>query len=48
MILCVVKKPFAGKVEEIVKDEDENAFMIISNATEIFGEGYKSFYGDVF
>ena len=37
------KKPFVTKsqVEEIVKEEDRNAFMIVSSASEIFGEGYK-------
>lgn len=44
IILCVVRKTGAYKVEEIVKQEDENAFMIISNAKEIYGEGYKSYF----
>lgn len=46
IILCVVKKTGAHKVEEIVKQEDESAFMIISNAKEIYGEGYKSYFGE--
>lgn len=46
VILCVVKKPSAHKVEEIVKQEDATAFMIISSASEIFGEGYKSYFGE--
>ena len=46
IILCVVKKTGAYKVEEIVKQEDENAFMIVSNAKEIYGEGYKSYFGE--
>lgn len=46
IIFCVVKKQNAYKVEEIVKQEDSSAFMIISSATEIYGEGYKSYFGE--
>ncbi len=48
IIMCVVHKPLAPKVEEIVKEEDADAFMIVTSATEIFGEGYKSYYGEKF
>ena len=44
--MCVVKKPLAPRVEEVVKEEDPIAFMIISSATEIFGEGYKNFFSE--
>lgn len=47
VIMCVVKKQLAHKVEEIVRDEDVSAFMIISSASEIYGEGYKSYFGEV-
>lgn len=46
VIFCVVRKQIAYKVEEIVKQEDCTAFMIISNAMEIYGEGYKSYFGE--
>lgn len=46
IILCVVRKQNAYKVEEIVREEDSSAFMIISSATEIYGEGYKSYFGE--
>ena len=46
IIFCVVKKQNAYKAEEIVKQEDSSAFMIISSATEIYGEGYKSYFGE--
>ncbi len=48
IIMCVVRKPLAPKVEEIVKEEDADAFMIVTSATEIFGEGYKSYFGEKF
>lgn len=43
IILCVVHKKTAPKVLECVKKVDCNAFMITCNATEIYGEGYKSY-----
>ncbi len=46
IIFCVVRKQNAYKVEEIVKQEDSSAFMVISSATEIYGEGYKSYFGE--
>lgn len=46
VILCVVKKQNAYAVEEIVKQEDSTAFLIVSSASEIYGEGYKSYFGD--
>ena len=47
VIMCVVKKQMAHKVEEIVKQEDSSAFMIVSSASEIYGEGYKSYFGEI-
>lgn len=48
IIMCVVKKRIAPKVEEVVKLVDPNAFMIITSASEIFGEGYKSYHAERF
>ena len=46
VIMCVMRKQLAPRAEEIVKDEDPEAFMIISSATEIYGEGYKSYFSE--
>lgn len=46
IIMCVVRKQIAPLVEEVVKEEDGNAFMIISSAAEIYGEGYKNIYSE--
>lgn len=46
MLMIVTKKQTAPKLEEIVKEEDTGAFMIVSSASEIFGEGYKDITGD--
>ena len=48
IIMCVVRKQVAPKVLEIVKEEDEKAFIIVSSATETFGEGYKDFFQEQF
>lgn len=41
IIMCVIRRQQLPQAEEIVKEIDENAFMIVTSATEIFGEGYK-------
>ena len=46
VIMCVVRKQIAPQVEEVVKEEDGNAFMIISSAAEIYGEGYKNIFSE--
>ncbi len=46
VIMCVMKKPLAPKAEEVVREEDPQAFMIVTSATEIFGEGYKSIFSE--
>lgn len=44
VLLCAVRKALFPKVRQIVQEEDSNAFMIVSNATEIFGEGFKDHF----
>lgn len=46
VIMCVVKKNLAPKTEDVVKQEDPLAFMIVTSATEIYGEGYKSYFSE--
>ena len=41
VILCVVKKQIFHKAKDLVKEEDPTSFMIVTNASEVFGEGYK-------
>lgn len=48
VLMCVAKKPVSPQIEDIVKEEDAEAFMVITSATEIFGEGYKSYFADRF
>ncbi len=46
VIMCVIKKQLTHKAEEIVKKEDPLSFMIITSASEIYGEGYKSYFSE--
>lgn len=46
IIMCVVKKHIAPKTEDVVKEEDPMAFMIVTAATEIYGEGYKNLFSE--
>lgn len=41
MLMCVVKPFMCPHLRDVVKEEDKNAFMIISSAKEIYGNGYK-------
>lgn len=42
MLMCVVKPYLYPRLRDVVKEEDKNAFMIVSSAKEIYGEGYKN------
>lgn len=46
VIMCAIKKRLYPQAEDIVREEDPNAFMIVSSASEIFGEGYKSYFDE--
>jgi len=41
VIMCVCRKYNYTKIREIVREEDTEAFCIVSNANEVFGDGYK-------
>ena len=46
VIMCAIKKRLSPLAEDIVREEDPNAFMIITSASEIFGEGYKDYFDE--
>lgn len=46
VIFCVVRKQLGPQVEDVVKEEDPGAFMIITSANEIYGEGYKDLFAE--
>lgn len=46
VIMCVMRKHISPQAEAIVREEDPTAFLIVTSASEIFGEGYKSIYSE--
>lgn len=46
VIMCAMKKTVFPRAEKIVREEDPDSFMIVTSATEIFGEGYKSYFSE--
>lgn len=46
VIFCMVPKRLGPEVEEVVKEEDPRAFMVVTSANEIYGEGYKDFFSE--
>lgn len=44
IIMCVMRKQNLVKVRNLLKETDPNAFMIVSSANEVFGEGFKDPY----
>lgn len=46
IIMCVTRKQQSVRVVDIVKEEDSGAFLIISSASEVFGQGYKNIRAD--
>lgn len=43
VIICALKKQRLPKLNDIVKETDDKAFMVISSASEIFGVGFKGY-----
>ena len=46
VILAAFRKQIYQNVRQIVKEEDPGAFMIVTSATEIFGEGFRDHFAD--
>ncbi|MDO4732991.1 MAG: YitT family protein [Bacillota bacterium] len=42
IVFCAMKKQFFPKVRKLVLEEDPNAFLIVGQASEVFGEGFKA------
>ena len=41
MLMCVGNRNEVAKIKKIALDIDKKAFIIITNAREIFGKGFK-------
>ena len=46
VLMCVLHDQQYPMLRDIVKQEDKHAFLIVTKATEIFGEGSKNHYAD--
>ncbi len=46
VLMVVMHKNLLPGAEEIVKQEDPEAFMIVTSANEIYGEGYKNIFSE--
>lgn len=46
IIMCAAKNYLFPKIRDIVKEIDPHAFMIVSSAKEIYGEGYKDHFDE--
>lgn len=47
LVVCTVRKPEFAQLKKIITETDEKAFMIVSEATQIYGEGFKAFREDL-
>lgn len=43
VLVCVLSAQEVGRLKELVRESDANAFMYITNAHEVLGEGFHSF-----
>lgn len=46
IVMCAIKNFLYPKLHDAVKETDPDAFMIVSSAKEIYGEGYKNHNDD--
>ena len=46
VIMVAMRKALAPKAEGIVKEVDPTAFMIITSASEIYGQGHKNIFSE--
>ncbi len=42
MLMCIIKKNELMKIEQIVKETDKNAFVILSDVKKVYGEGFEN------
>ena len=40
--MCVVKRPQIGELKRAIKSIDERAFFIVTNAKNVFGNGFEN------
>lgn len=45
ILLCTVRKSEFSILKQIIQETDKNAFVMVTETTEVFGLGFKSFKG---
>ncbi len=43
VMMCVIKRQQIGQLKRVVRNVDEKAFFIVTNAKNVFGNGFESF-----
>lgn len=46
MVLCVLSNQEVARLKDIVREEDERAFMFVTGAHEALGEGFSKLSGE--
>ena len=46
IVLCVVKNQVFPTLKDVIQQCDDNAFVIVSKSSEIYGKGFKADYKD--
>ncbi len=47
MVVCTVRKPEFAQLKKIIRAIDEKAFVIVTETTQVYGEGFKDFSDDL-
>lgn len=47
VIMCAVKTNQFYKLKRLIYSVDDNAFMMVTNSTEVVGKGFKNIYDDI-
>lgn len=47
VVFSMVPNRLGAEVQDIVKHEDPSAFMVVTSANEIYGEGYKNLFEEI-
>ena len=46
VLMCVIKKPEIAHLRSIIRGVDEKAFLIVTEAKDVFGKGFESIYDE--
>ena len=41
ILLCTVRRSQFGRLKQIIRETDSSAFVMVTETTEVFGEGFK-------